>query len=78
MSVRVELFLGGDVWRSYSCAGRTSLMVDKDKLAQGEARLRRQAREAGWTQERGPSGARLDACPACSGVRLDARLRGEA
>ena len=77
MTVRVELFLGCDVWRSYSCAGRTSLLVEKDAIAKGEARLRRRAREEeGWTQEPGPAGALLDACPACSYARFAAEVAG--
>ena len=72
----MELFLACDLWRSYSCEGRASLVVEKDAVAQGEARLRRRARELGWSQEPGEDGAVLDACPACCYARFAAEVAG--
>jgi hypothetical protein len=78
VSVRVELFLACDVWRSSSCEGRASLVVAVAEVAQGEARLRRQAREQGWSRERSEGGALLDACPACASARFAAAAAGVA
>ena len=76
MSVRVELLLACDLWRSSSCEGRASLVVEKDAVAQGEARLRRRCRDEGWAQERGEGGTVLDAYPACSYARFAAEVTG--
>ena len=81
MSVRVGLsspatFLACDVWRASACEGRTSLVVEKGAVAQGEARLRRRAREQGWSQEPGEGGALLAACPACASARFAALVAG--
>ena len=70
------LFLACDAWRASACQGRTSLVVDKDTIAQGEARLRRRAREEGWTQEPGENGILRDACPTCSYARFAAEVAG--
>jgi hypothetical protein len=78
VSVRVELFLACDVWRASACEGRASLVVAVDEVTRGEARLRRQAHEQGWSQERGAGGALLDACPACSYARFAAEVAGAA
>lgn len=65
MALRVELILGCDIWRSLSCTGRLSLVAQA--IAEGEAALRRQAKDLGWTQER--HGDRLlDSCPNCSAL----------
>jgi hypothetical protein len=78
VSVRVEVFLACDVWRTSACAGRASLVVAVDEVAQGEARLQRRAGEQGWSLERGAGGGVLDACPAGASARCAAEVAGVA
>ena len=73
MTVRVEVVLVCDVRRSRGCHGEYAKALGRWVLPGAEERVRLEAPSTGWTREEGGK----DACPACSGLRLEAQLLGQ-
>jgi hypothetical protein len=73
VAIRVGVVLVCDAQRTRGCHGRYGIALGPGVLPGAEHRARLEAGSTGWTRE---AGGKRDACPACSGARLEALLRG--